>query len=155
MGNFNLLAQNPTDSSSIKSKDTIYIDESSFEDNAIYSATDSIYADLKGEKIYLFREAHVQFEDVVMDAGYIELDLKKNEILATYLTDSTGEQIGQPVFKQGAEEIKASSIRYNFDTKKGYIKDVQTRQDENYLYMGTAKRQPNEQVHFVKGRFTT
>lgn len=150
-----LFGQSEPDSLPSKTKDTTYVNEASFEELAKYTAADSIHANLKEEKIFLYGDAHVEYGEIVLDAGYIEIDLKKNELLATYLTDSTGNKIGQPQFTDGSEQIQASSIRYNLDTKKGYIKDVQTQQDENYLYMGTAKRQPNEEIHFVKGRFTT
>jgi hypothetical protein len=152
---WSILAQENADSLPLQFQDTIYLNESGLEESVIYSATDSIYADLKNEKIRLYRDAKVIYGTTIMEAGFIELDLKKNELLATYLTDSLGNKIGVPKFTENGEEISASSIRYNFDSQKGYIKDVQIQQDEIYLYMGTAKRQANEEIHFVKGRFTT
>ena len=143
------------DTSQVKKKDTVYVNESGFDELGKYSSADSIYADLRAEKIYLYRDAHVEYGDIIMDAGFIVIDLRKNELTATYLVDSLGEKIGQPTFTDGQQNVKATSIRYNLDTKKGYIKDLQTQQDEINLYMWTAKVQPNEEVHFVNGRFTT
>lgn len=136
-------------------KDTLYMDDKSFEEVIYYNATDSIYTDLKKKQIHLVREAILIYGDVTMTADYILIDLNKNEVTATFLEDSLGNKTGKPTFDDGAEQMTASTIRYNFDTEKGFIEDVQTKQDENYLYMGEAKRHPNEEVHFRNGRFTT
>lgn len=136
-------------------KDTLYVNDEGVEDIITYKSADSIYVDIKNNKVHMYSNARIETPMVKMDAGYILIDLDKNEILATYLIDSLGNKAGQPHFTDGTEDITASSIRYNLDTQKGYIQDVMTKQDENYLYMGVAKRQTNEEIHFKQGRFTT
>ena len=136
-------------------KDTIYTIDKSFEEKAIYGAKDSIYIDLKENKIHLFGEAHLEYLETNMKAGYIIVDLKKNEVFATYIYDKDSNRIESPKFKNGAEEIEAARIRYNFTTEKGYIEEVKIKQDEIYLYMGVAKRHKNGDIHFKQGRFTT
>ncbi len=136
-------------------KDTVYVNDDSFEEQAIYGARDSMYIDLKENKIHLYGEAHLEYMETNMKAGYILVDLKKNEVFATYIYDKDSNKIEMPIFKNDAEEIQASRIRYNFDTQKGYIEEVKIKQDEIYLYMGVAKRQKNGDIHFRQGRFTT
>jgi|TARA_R110000737_G_scaffold115473_1_gene148375 hypothetical protein len=136
-------------------KDTIYLVDKSFEEIVDYASADSIYMDLKNKKVHMYRNAKIVYGDITMNAGYIQLDLDKNEVLTTYLIDSLGNKEGKPEFDDGAEKMTASSIRYNFETEKGYIQEVMTQQDENFLYMEVAKRQANEEIHFRKGRFTT
>ncbi len=139
-----------------KSKtDTIYVNDESFEEEAVYGARDSIFIDLKENKIHLFGEAYLEYLGTNMKAGYILVDLKKNEVFATYVYDKDSTKIEYPIFKNGAEEIQASRIRYNFTTQKGYIEEVKIKQDEIFLYMETAKRQQNGEIHFRQGRFTT
>ncbi len=136
-------------------KDTLYMDDKSFDEVIYYNATDSIHSDLRKKQIHLVREAILIYGDITMTADYILIDIEKNEVTATFLTDSLGNQTGKPTFDDGTETMTASSIRYNFKTEKGYIEDVHTKQDENYLYMGVAKRHANEEVHFENGHFTT
>lgn len=138
-----------------KDKDTVYINDDSFEEQAVYDARDSIYIDLKENKIHLYGEAHLEYLETNMKAGYILVDLKKNEVFATYVLDKDSNKIETPQFKNGAEEIQASRIRYNFKTQKGYIEEVKIKQDEIFLFMGVAKRQQNGDIHFKQGRFTT
>lgn len=136
-------------------KDTIYVLDDSFEEIIYYDAVDSNYMDLRKNQVHLVRGAVVKYGAITMTADYILLDLNKKEVKATYLTDSLGNITGKPTFDDGTEKMTASTIRYNFETEKGYIEDVQTKQDENYLYMEVAKRHKNEEVHFKKGKFTT
>ena len=138
-----------------KARDTIYVNDDSFEELAKYGAKDSIYLDVKENKIHLYGEAHLEYLETNMKAGYILVDLKKNEVFASYILTKDSNKIEMPQFKNGAEEIQASRIRYNFKTQKGYIEEVKIKQDEIFLYMGVAKRQHNGDIHFKQGRFTT
>ncbi len=136
-------------------KDTLSFNESAVDKPIRYSASDSVYSDLKNKQIHLYNNAKVDNGEIKIDAGYILIDLNKSEVYATYLYDKDSNQIQLPKFSDGNEEINASSIRYNFTTEKGYIEEVAVKQDENYLYMEIAKRHTNEEVHFKKGRFTS
>lgn len=136
-------------------KDTIYQNDTSFESQAEYGARDSIYLDVENNKIYLFGEAYLDFMETKMNAGFIEVDLDKNEVFASYVFDKDSNRIENPVFESEGEKIDAAKIRYNFESQKGFIEEVKIKQDELYLYMGVAKRQKNAEVHFKEGRFTT
>jgi hypothetical protein len=129
--------------------------DSSLEEPVYYSARDSIYSDLKKKIVYLFGEAKITYGEIEMTADYMEMDLDKKQVLATYTLDKDSNRVGEPHFKDGSQEMTAASISYNFDTKKAYIEEVRTHQDEGYLYMEMAKRQANEEIHFKKGRFST
>ncbi len=138
-----------------KFKDTLYINANDIDSPIFYSAEDSIYSDLKNKQVHLYRNAKVDNGEVKMEAGYIRIDLEKNEIYATYIYDQDSNRTQQPVFISNGEEMTASSIRFNLNTKKGYIEELAIQQDENYLYMEIAKKHANDEIHFRKGRFTT
>ena len=136
-------------------KDTIFQNSSAVDELVTYSCKDSIFTDVKLKQVHLYGHAIVQSSDFKMEAGYIFIDLAKKEITAKYQLDSLGKKQNLPKFNNEGEEIIAQTIRYNFETKKGYIEELALKQEEVYLYMGTAKRHEDEQIHFVKGRFTT
>lgn len=141
-----------------KQKDTknrIVRVDNSFESPVVYSCRDSIYSDLKTNKISLFGEARIEHDGIIMTADLIEMDMDKNEVYCIYTLDEEGNRVGIPKFEQGAESFTAASIRYNFETQKGYIEELKTNQEELYLHMGKAKRQTNDHVHFVEGKITT
>lgn len=135
--------------------DTLFVNESEFDNPVYYSARDSIFLDAKNKKVHLYGDAKVDDGEINLTAGYILIDLEGNEVMAKYAYDKDSTKVEKPVFTDGSDEIKASTIRYNFDTKKGFIEEVAIQQSENYLYMETAKRHANEEIHFKKGRFTT
>ncbi len=139
----------------VSDKDTVYVTDNSIEEVVFYDAEDSIHMDVRKNQVTLVKNAIIRYGEITMTADYIIFDLDKNEVTATYLEDSLGNKTGKPTFDDGLEKMTASTIRYNFDTEKGFIEDVQTKQDENYLYMEVAKRHPNEEIHFRKGKFTT
>ncbi len=120
-----------------------------------YSAKDSISADIKGKKLYLYNEAKISYGTTTLTANYMVVDLDKKEVYATYTTDSLGNRMGEPIFVDGGDEVKAAALRFNFESKRALIEETRIQQDESFLFMQTAKRQANEELHFCNGRFST
>jgi len=137
------------------SKKRVTLNKSDFTSLVKYNAADSIYSDFKAQQLHLYGKAFLSYEGISMNAGYILVDFGKNEVLATYSKDTTTFNEGKPTFVENGDTMRAGSIRYNFQTKKGYIQELALKQQEYYLSMETAKRQANEEIHFVQGKFTT
>jgi lipopolysaccharide assembly outer membrane protein LptD (OstA) len=70
----------------------------------IYNARDSIRYETKGQKIFLFGDGFVKYDEMNMKAEFIEIDNAKNTVTAFGKVDSTGKQEGNPVFKDGEQE---------------------------------------------------
>ena len=136
-------------------KDSTVINNNLVESIISYSANDTLFADLKNRKIHLVGNAKVQMEDITIKAGYILIDLKTNEILASYRYDKDSNKIELPGFTDGNEAISCETMRYNIKTKKGYLKELDLKQDEFFFQMGNAKRQSNEEVHYRQGKLST
>ncbi len=136
-------------------KDTIYTIDKSINTIGKFYAKDSIFNDLKAKKTHLFGDAKLEYEDIKLSAAYIVFDMDKKEVFASYILKPDGTRIGEPVMIQNGEEIRAGTLRFNLDTKKGYIQEVAIKQEETYLQMEIAKRQPNQEIHFRDGKFTT
>lgn len=120
-----------------------------------YEARDSIVVNLPDQFIRLYGEARVTYEDIDLSADLIEIDMNSNEVIATYTLDSLGNKVGKPLFNLAGETSECDYIKYNFDTKKGFIKEVRMTQGEGYIHMEKSKVQPNEEIHFRNGKFTT
>ena len=52
------------------------------EDEVIYSAEDSMIISVKNQRMYLYGQAKVKYQDINLDAGYIEFDMKNQEVFA-------------------------------------------------------------------------
>jgi lipopolysaccharide assembly outer membrane protein LptD (OstA) len=123
--------------------------------NVIYSAKDSIRFDLDGKKMYLFGTADVKYEEIHLEADYIEIDWATNIVSAQGRADSNGVLIGKPVFSEDAQKFDALKMEYNFKTKKGRISEVFTKQGEGYLHGETVKKNDKNEFFVKNGQFTT
>ncbi|MGR6088413.1 MAG: putative LPS assembly protein LptD [Arcticibacter sp.] len=120
-----------------------------------YSATDSIRFDIPGELVYLYGKAKVRYEDIELDAHYIEVDWKKRQLIAKGGLDSTGNETGLPVFKQNNDSFLAHTVTYNFDTKKGRITEVNTKQGDGFILGETVKKTDDKNYFIRNGKYTT
>jgi LptD protein len=127
----------------------------SLQQQVAYSARDSMRYDLANQRVYLFGAARVSYEGLELNADRIVLDLKNEETQAFGAPDSTGTMQGVPEFKQDGKTITADSIRYNFRSKKGMIREVRTTEDQLYAIAHKSKRLPNGEVHSKGGMLTT
>ena len=139
----------------VDNRDTLYVKDSDFNDIINYSARDSIYTDVKNKLVFLYGGAEVNMGEILLTAGFIEIDLNKNELSAKYILDSVGEPMEYPVFKDGQQEMVCQEMRYNLKTKKGFIQELNLKQDEFYFQMETAKKHSNDEIHLLKGKLTT
>ncbi|MCE2743647.1 MAG: hypothetical protein LW701_08790 [Fluviicola sp.] len=137
------------------SSDTLYLNDESFETPIIYNSRDSIYIDVQKNQVHLFGDAHVEYEGINMKAGYILIDMDKNEITASYRYDKDSNRVELPEFTDGSDKMIASRLRINTDTKKVYIEEAKIEQSEAFIYMEVGKKHTNDEVHFRNGRFTT
>ncbi|MGB5434397.1 MAG: putative LPS assembly protein LptD [Maribacter sp.] len=129
-----------------------------------YKAKDYVKLSQKDQKIYLYNEAEIQYQDTELKAGIIIMDYVKNEVYAGRIKDSLGNYSQLPYFKQGQNEVIPDSIRFNFDTQKAIIWNSRTEQqaglgqlgsDAMKVYADITKKE-NDSVYFLKeGRITT
>lgn len=134
--------------------DTI-LSKDAIESRVDYEALDSMKIDMVTEKVYLYGSAQVNYEDIQLNADYIELDLKNNTVFADGRPDSTGEMAGLPVFKEGTQEYDAERIRYNFDSKKGKITSVRTQEGEGFIKGNEVKKSGTDVMYIKNGYYTT
>lgn len=141
----------PTADTIRKSVDTLNAggDENGIESKVDYTADDSIRIEAENKKAYLYGNATVHYEDFDLKAAYIEIDNKTNLITAVGMPDSTGKIIGNPVFKQGKDEMKCEKIVYNVKTKKGKIFGILTKQNDMYIF-GEAVKKDTNNVMYIK-----
>ena len=151
-----LIIQNPfAVTGQVGGGDTLYLNDSDMTDIINYSARDSIYSDVKRKMVFLYGGAKVNMADIILTAGFIQIDIEKNELSAKYSIDSAGKRIEFPEFKDGNEEMICEEMRYNTKTKKGFIKELRLKQDEFYFNMKTAKKHPSDEIHLLIGKLTT
>lgn len=121
----------------------------------VYNASDSIIVSFDGQKVYLYNNAIVTYQQIELTAYYIELDLETKEIYAEGIMDSTETLVQKPLFKQGAEEYESETMRYNFDTEKAFITKVVSEQGEGRILSDRTKKIGKETFITEKAKYTT
>ncbi len=140
------------------STDSIVVSKSTsgaLKDKVIYSSKDSMRVEINIQKLYLYGDAQVNYQDIELKAYYIELDLANEEVFAKGLTDSLGNVIGEPDFTKGSQNFQSDSMRYNFKTESGIIYHIVTQEGEGYLHSELTKRHSNGHIHLENGKYTT
>lgn len=120
-----------------------------------YAAKDSLRFEIKEQKVFLFNVAKIKYQEITLDADYIEINFTKNLVYATGAKDSTGKEIGTPEFFDGSQSFKSKAINYNYTTKRGYINTVFTKQDQGYLHGTIVKKMENDVTYIKSGSFST
>jgi hypothetical protein len=120
-----------------------------------YSAEDSIIPDFENQKMYMYKNAVVNYQNIELKADYIMLDFVNKEVYAEGLPDSTGQKVGNPDFKDGTEEFKSKTMRYNFVTQKGIITDVVTTEGDGFIQSELTKKVSEDEFILEKGKYTT
>lgn len=124
-------------------------------DKIRYKAKEYTKISRKENKIYLYDEAELYYQDTELKAGIIILDYGKNEVYAGRIKDSTGTLTQYPYFKQGQNVVEPDSIRFNFDTEKALIWNSRTAQNDFNVF-GEMTKKENDSVVFIKNaKFTT
>lgn len=151
--NENIVATTPKDSTvldSVKPRKKEFL-----QGTVTYKAKDYTSFNKKEEKLYLYNEAEVYYQDMEIRSGIIVIDYKKNEVYAGRIKDSLGEYIQAPIFKQGNNLVEPDSIRFNFDSKKALIFNSKTEQNGGTIIAERSKKE-NDSVYYIqRGKFTT
>lgn len=147
-------------SDSVLINDTLTVDKpkqkgSVLDSKVIYSAKDSIALSSDNKKVFLYKQAKIIYGEIILEADYIEYDQERNYVFASGVADSTGKLIGKPNFKEGQEEFSAKTIKYNFKTKKGYIEDVFTEEEQGFLHSEQTNKLEDNSFLLKNGKYTT
>ncbi len=118
-------------------------------DKVKYNAKEYVRINRKESKLYLYDQAELYYQDMILKAGIIILDYSKNEVTAGRIPDSLGVLIQNPYFKQINNEIYPDSLRFNFDTQKALIWNSKSAQNGMNVYAAYTKKE-NDSVYYIK-----
>jgi lipopolysaccharide assembly outer membrane protein LptD (OstA) len=120
-----------------------------------YTAKDYTSLNRKEQKLYLYNEAEVFYDNMEIKAGIIVIDFNKNEVYAGRLKDSAGVYTQKPYFKQGENIVEPDSIRFNIDTKKALIWNSVTEQQGMNIKAEITKRVNDSVYYMSNAKLTT
>ena len=120
-----------------------------------YEATDTTSISPQDKLIRLYNNAKINYQDMEITSGIIIVDYDKNEIYAGRIKDSLGEYSQLPIFKQGQDEIRPDSLKFNMDTKKAIIFNSRTEEAGLNILSDKTKKENDSVYYMDRAKFTT
>ena len=136
------------------SEDTL-IQKSEIETTINYSAKDSIFYDLKSQKIKLYGDSKIDYGEINLEAYEILVDWNDKTLDANFILDSTGKKIGKPIFSEGNQSYETDKITYNFDSRKAKIKGIVTQLDDAYMQGEDVNKNEEDELFISHAMYTT
>ena len=152
------IATNQSDSLLVK-KDSLDIpikmSNNSLNARVTYKAKDSIVYDITNKKIYLYNRASISQDDMELEAATIVFDQEAKIVRAEGKTDTLGRAIGTPKITEGGRNYEAAEIEYNFESKKGKLSHIVTKEGEGYLRGEKVKKNERDELFAQNAFYTT
>ena len=121
-----------------------------------YAANDSLVYEASSSRAFLYGSSTVKYQNMDLASENISMSLDSNLVYATGKMDTlTHQMVGTPVFKMGSDQYEQTEMMFNFKTKKGFITDVYTQQEDGYLTSEHSKRGADGEMYLEHGRYTT
>ena len=120
-----------------------------------YSATDSIFYDLKTQTLKLYGNSKIDYGNINLSAYEILIDWDEQTIDANFRVDSLGKKIGKPIFTEDNQSYETDKITYNFDSKKAKIKGIVTQLDDAYMQGEDVKKNELDELFIHDAKYTT
>jgi|WetSurMetagenome_2_1015567.scaffolds.fasta_scaffold02074_8 hypothetical protein len=131
------------------------ISAGSLDKQVTYSAEGSKKNDLVNKTATLISKAEVTYGTTQINADSIVFNMASNTVFAAGIADTAGKVQGTPVFKEGSQEYKCDSLRYNFLTKKAIAYNIVTKQDEGLLRSSITKLLDDGSSNISRSTYST
>ena len=119
--------------------------------------TDSLHYDVRNKRVYIFNQGDIKYENMGLQADYMQIDMNTKEIYAYGKADSVDGKVKNthPVFSEGGSSYTMDTITYNFGSKKAFIQGVATQEGDGWLVGGQIKKMPDNSINIRHGKYTT
>ena len=121
------------------------------------NATDSLYYDMRKKMVYLYEKGDVTYEDMNLQADFMNIDLETKNIYAYGKADTIDgvPTVTRPLFTQGSTSLNMDTIAYNIESQRAKIKGIATQQGDGWLIGHDVKKMEDNSIHIADGMYTT
>ncbi|WP_226063860.1 putative LPS assembly protein LptD [Kaistella polysaccharea] len=148
------LAGNKIVNDTIAKTDTLVLPKEQLE-SVVKTKADRIRNDIPKRMTYLNKNAHVNYQDLSIDADYISIDWDKSLVFARGEIDSLGKITKPAVAIQGGKTYEYDEFTYNIKTRQAIAFNARTEESEGVIVAEKTKKY-NDSVFFMRrGKYTT
>ncbi|MBU3676521.1 MAG: LPS-assembly protein LptD [Chitinophagaceae bacterium] len=161
---FNLLtrAQSPSSvnkAAAINKSDTgvvgIRPSKDRLEHSVQYAAFDSIVYDADTKKLMLFQKANIEYDDIKVNADYIEYDQDTSTLMALEQIRRPRDSVDKPRLAQGSESSTFEKLQYNFKSKRALVENAYSQYGDGFILSQRVKRNNDESINGFRSIYTT
>ncbi len=120
-----------------------------------FAAADSMVYDAASKYAFLYGKSNVTYQNMDLKSADIRMNIDSSLVHATGALDTLGKLQDRPIFKMGDTQYDSDTIAFNFKTKKGFINNVYTEQQDGFLTSQRSKRNDKGELFLEHGRYTT
>ena len=120
-----------------------------------YFAKDSIVMDRENETVYLYGDAKVEYGEITVEAAVIVFDQKNNLLSAQGVEDSTGTEVGKPVFTESGVMYTTDGMQYHFANRRAITTGLVTEQSEGFLHGEEVYKNEDDELFVSHAKYTT
>ena len=120
-----------------------------------FASDDSLVYIAPTKQVRLYGNAKVKYENMNLESDKVRMALDSSLVHATGSADTTGKLTGSPVFTMGSDKYESDTMSFNFKTKRGFINNVYTEQEDGFLSSQHSKRDSSGELYLEHGRYTT
>ena len=158
----NFLAQNKLENApknsdkatAVSKTDTVKIEKEQIDD-IVRSKADNIRNEVPKKMSYLNQNAEVSYQDMKINADYIQIDWDKGLIYARGKIDSTGKMLEPAIATQGGKKYEYSEFSYNYKTKQAIAYNARTEESEGVIVAEKTKKVNDSVFYLKRGKYTT
>ena len=158
----NFLAQNKLENApknsdkvtAVSKTDTVKIEKEQIDD-IVRSKADNIRNEVPKKMSYLNQNAEVSYQDMKINADYIQIDWDKGLIFARGKVDSIGKITEPAVATHGGKKYEYSEFSYNYKTKQAIAYNARTEESEGVIVAEKTKKVNDSVFYLKRGKYTT
>ena len=129
--------------------------KSALESPVVYEAKDSVTFFMGDKNAFLYGDANVKYQKIDLKSENIRMNMDSSIVHAIGALDTLGNAFGEPVFKDGGDEYQMKTLSYNFKTKKAFISNLYTAQEDGFITSQEAKKGNDGAYYTRRGTYTT
>ncbi|GIS47830.1 MAG: hypothetical protein Ct9H90mP20_5000 [Candidatus Neomarinimicrobiota bacterium] len=126
-------------------------------DGPVIYSSDDIEYDIAGEYMDLHGDADIEYTNVALSAGFINMEWNKNLLKATPMSnrDSTYGFLLPSMIEAEKDPLKGDSMVYNLETRQGKVIKGKTKAEDGYYHGEEIRNQDMDIFYAEDAAYTT
>lgn len=135
-------------------KKVIPIAKDDLSDPVFYESADSIVYDAKIKRLHLYRDAQIKYQDIVVDASYIEYEQDSSRMNAKPL-DWELDSVDKHLLTKAEEKTKFKEMSFNFKSSRAILSNAYSQYGEGFIKSEKIKRNKDNSIYGFHNIYTT